>query len=117
MYTIILVIHVGVALALIALILVQRGRSSGLIEAMGGVESIFGTKTSAFFVRATVTLSVLFFLTSMSLAYLSKRRSASLLETVTSGQALTQETQSESVDAPVEESRDTLPIHAPQVPK
>ena len=80
MYTAVLVIHVIVAVVLIGFILIQRGRSSGLIEALGGVESIFGTKTSNFFVKATVVLSITFFCTSISLAYLSKQRSISLFD-------------------------------------
>ncbi|MCK9574134.1 MAG: preprotein translocase subunit SecG [Candidatus Omnitrophica bacterium] len=80
LYTLILVFHVFVVIGLIAVILVQRGRSGGLIESLGGVESIFGTKTSAFFVKVTVLLAVLFFVTTISLAYLSKQRGKSLLD-------------------------------------
>ncbi|MCM8825895.1 MAG: preprotein translocase subunit SecG [Candidatus Omnitrophica bacterium] len=82
MYNLILFIHIVVTITLIGVILIQRGRSSGLIEALGGVESIFGTKTSSFFVRLTVVLAVIFFLTSLSLAYLSKQQGVSLLEKV-----------------------------------
>jgi len=80
MYNFILIIHIIVVIALIGIILIQRGRSSGLIEALGGVESIFGTKTSSLFVRLTVVLAIIFFVTSILLAYLSKQRSLSLLE-------------------------------------
>jgi preprotein translocase subunit SecG len=80
MYNLILFIHIIIVIALMGIILIQRGRSGGLIEALGGVESIFGTKTSSFFVRLTVILAVLFFLTSISLAYLSKERGKSLIE-------------------------------------
>lgn len=79
MYNLVLIIHIIVAFSLIALILVQRGRSGGLVEALGGVESIFGTKTGSFFVKVTVVLAVTFFLTSISLAYLSKERGKSLM--------------------------------------
>jgi preprotein translocase subunit SecG len=79
MYNMILVIHIIVVVALIGMILIQRGRSGGLVEALGGVESIFGTKTSAFFVKLTVILAIGFFLTSISLAYLSKERGKSLM--------------------------------------
>ncbi len=79
MYTAILWFHIVVVLALVGVILVQRGRSGGLVEALGGVESIFGTKTSSFFVKAPVVLAVLFFATSISLAYLSKEQEQSLL--------------------------------------
>ncbi len=83
MYGLIIFIHVVVVIILIAVILVQRGRSSGLIEALGGVESIFGTKTSSFFVKVTVFLAVLFFLTSITLDYLSKQRRVSVVEKIT----------------------------------
>jgi len=79
MYNVILIIHVIVVVALIGMILIQRGRSGGLVEALGGVESIFGTKTSNFLVKVTVVLSVCFFLTSISLAYLSKQKGKSLM--------------------------------------
>jgi preprotein translocase subunit SecG len=80
MYYVVLVLHILVVITLIALILVQRGRSGGLVEALGGVESIFGTKTSSFFVKATVILAVLFFVTSISLAYLAKERGKSIMD-------------------------------------
>lgn len=74
MHNLVLTLHIIVAIILIGLILIQRGRSGGLVEALGGVESIFGTKTSSLFVKLTVVLAVMFFLTSISLAYLSRRR-------------------------------------------
>lgn len=80
LYTLILLFHVFVVIGLISVILIQRGRSGGLIEALGGVESIFGTKTSSFFVKITVVLAILFFLTTISLAYLSKQRGKSLVD-------------------------------------
>jgi preprotein translocase subunit SecG len=80
MYNLVLIIHIIVALTLIGLILIQRGRSGGLVEALGGVESIFGTKTSSFLVKMTVLLAILFFLTSISLAYLSKQKGKSLMD-------------------------------------
>jgi len=79
MYGFVLTIHIITVIVLIGIILIQRGRSSGLIEALGGVESIFGTKTNAFFVKATAFLFVLFFATSITLAYLSKNMNNSLL--------------------------------------
>ncbi|MCF7871083.1 MAG: preprotein translocase subunit SecG [Candidatus Omnitrophica bacterium] len=72
MYKIVLVFHIIVAVTLIGMILIQRGRSGGLVEALGGVESIFGTKTSSLLVKFTVVLTVIFFSTSISLAYLYK---------------------------------------------
>jgi len=80
LYNFLWVLHIIVVVGLIGIILIQRGRSGGLVEALGGVESIFGTKTSAMLVRGTVVLAVIFFTTSISLAYLSKERGKSLIE-------------------------------------
>lgn len=80
MYNAVLIFHIFITVGVIGVILVQRGRSGGIIESLGGVESIFGTKTSSFFVKITVVLAILFFVTSISLAYLSKERGKSLLD-------------------------------------
>ena len=80
MYNFVLAIHVIVSLLLVVVILMQRGRGGGLVEALAGAESLFGTKTSSFLVRATTTLAVIFFITSMSLAFLSKQRGKSVFE-------------------------------------
>ncbi|MCM8819258.1 MAG: preprotein translocase subunit SecG [Candidatus Omnitrophica bacterium] len=79
MYNLVLFLHILVVIFLLIVILIQRGRSGGLIEALGGVESIFGTKTSSFLVKLTVTLAILFFITTISLAYLSKEKGKSLM--------------------------------------
>lgn len=78
----IIVIHVVVCAALIGLVLIQRGRGSGLVESFQGVESMFGTKTSTFLTRTTTILSVVFFFTCLSLAVLSVRQSKSLMRNV-----------------------------------
>lgn len=80
MYNLLLAVHLVVVVALIGIILIQRGRSGGLVEALGGVESIFGTKTSSLLVKVTVVLVICFFITSISLAYLSKQRGRSLMD-------------------------------------
>jgi len=78
----IIVIHVIICLGLIGLVLIQRGRGAGLVEAFSGVESMFGTKTSAFLTRATTLLSIAFFITCLMLAVLSVRQSKSLMRNV-----------------------------------
>jgi preprotein translocase subunit SecG len=78
----IIIIHVIICIALIGLVLIQRGRGSGLVEIFQGVESMFGTKTSAFLTRTTTILSTLFFLTCLSLAVLSVRQNRSLMRDI-----------------------------------
>ncbi len=82
MMTFIVVLHVIACLVLIALVLIQRGRGAGLVESFAGVESMFGTKTSAFLTRTTTIMSIVFFLTCLSLAILSVRQSKSLMRNV-----------------------------------
>ncbi|MBU1727457.1 MAG: preprotein translocase subunit SecG [Candidatus Omnitrophica bacterium] len=78
----VIIIHVIVCFGLIVIVLIQRGRGSGLVESFQGVESMFGTKTSVLLTRATTVLSVIFFFTCLSLAVLSVRQSRSLMKDV-----------------------------------
>lgn len=82
MMTFIIIIHVTACLVLIALVLIQRGRGAGLVEGFAGVESMFGTKTSVFLTRTTTIMSIVFFLTCLSLAVLSVKQSKSLMRSV-----------------------------------
>lgn len=82
MITLIIVVHAIVCALLIIIILIQRGRGSGLVESFSGVESMFGTKTNAFFTRTTTVLAVLFMLSCVSLALLSARQSRSLMRNI-----------------------------------
>ena len=89
----IIVIHVIVCIALIGLVLIQRGRGSGLVESFHSVESMFGTKTNTFLTRTTTILSVIFFFTCLSLAVLSVRQSKSLMSNVNLNPPANQATQ------------------------
>lgn len=82
MMTLIIVIHVIACVILITLVLIQRGRGAGLVESFAGVESMFGTKTNAFLTRTTTIMSIVFFLTCLSLAVLSVKQSKSLMRNV-----------------------------------
>lgn len=82
MMGLIIAIHIIICLILIGIILIQAGRGGGLVEGFSGVESMFGTKTNTFLTRTTTILSVLFFLTCLSLALLSAKQSKSLMKQV-----------------------------------
>ena len=79
MTTLLIVVHVTACVVLIVLVLIQRGRGAGLVESFAGVESMFGTKTSDFLTRITTIMSVIFFITCLSLAVLSVKQSKSLM--------------------------------------
>lgn len=82
MMTFIIVIHVIACIILIGLVLVQRGRGAGLVESFAGVESMFGTKTPELLTRLTTILSIIFFISCLSLAILSVKQSRSLMRNV-----------------------------------
>ena len=67
--------HVIIAVLIIALILVQKGKGADMGSAFGAGASgtIFGAKGSANFLsRTTAILATIFFITSLALAYLNK---------------------------------------------
>ncbi len=81
MYVFLLIIHVIVCLVLILVVLLQAGRGGGFSDMLGGgqPQSLFGTQTNAFMLRATEVCAVVFIVTSLSLAILSTQRGKSLV--------------------------------------
>ena len=76
----ILIAHTIVALVIIALVLLQRGKGADAGAAFGAGASgtVFGSRGStSFFSRATAILATVFFATSLTLAYLASQRSGS----------------------------------------
>ena len=76
-FTLILIVDVIVALAVIGLVLLQHGKGAdvGAAFGSGASGSLFGASGSANFLsRATAILAAVFFLTSLSLAYLATHR-------------------------------------------
>ena len=74
---IILVFHVLIAVGLIILVLLQQGKGADAGAAFGAGASgtVFGSKGSAsFLTRTTGILATLFFITSLSLAYLANQQ-------------------------------------------
>ena len=86
MQSVVLVGHTLIAVLIIVLVLLQRGKGADAGAAFGAGASgtVFGAKGSSnFFSRATAVLATAFFVSSLSLAYISSQRSTpaeSLLE-------------------------------------
>jgi len=85
--SIVLYIHMLVALLIVVLVLVQRGKGAdaGAGFGAGASGTVFGSRGSAsFFSRATAVLATMFFATSLTLAYLAGQTTAptSILEDV-----------------------------------
>ncbi|MBL7197129.1 MAG: preprotein translocase subunit SecG [Candidatus Omnitrophica bacterium] len=80
MISIVIVIHIIACVGLIFFILIQSGRGGGLIQSFSSAESIFGTKTNTFLTKTTAVLAIAFFITCLSLAFLSIQQSKSIVE-------------------------------------
>ncbi|KPK37092.1 MAG: hypothetical protein AMJ69_12590 [Gammaproteobacteria bacterium SG8_47] len=87
-HTLVLVVHVLAAAALIALILIQQGKGAdaGAAFGSGASATVFGSRGSAsFLTRSTGILAFVFFVTSLTLAYLAgqiDREPTSVVDTV-----------------------------------
>ncbi len=102
-----LIVHTLIALLIIVLVLLQRGKGADAGAAFGAGASgtVFGARGSAsFFSRATAVCATLFFVTSLGLAYLSSQATSeptSLLEDAPAVEATTDEVPAISDETPV----------------
>lgn len=77
METLVVVVHVVIAVALVGLILIQQGKGADAGAAFGGgaSQTVFGSQGSgSFLTRVTTILAIVFFVTSFSLAVFAKQR-------------------------------------------
>jgi len=98
LHSIVLVAHVLVAMMIIGLVLLQRGKGAeaGTGFGAGASGTVFGARGSANFLsHATGVLATLFFITSLALAYLSTKPTGptSLLESQPAQQSPAPQTQ------------------------
>jgi preprotein translocase subunit SecG len=73
MYQALMILHVLVAAGIIGLVLLQQGRGADAGAGFGGTSNtLFGARGAASFLsRSTAVLATLFFVTSLSLAYMA----------------------------------------------
>ena len=103
----VLIAHTLIALLIIVLVLLQRGKGADAGAAFGAGASgtVFGARgSSSFFSRATAVCATAFFVSSLTLAYLSSQATSaptSLLEDAPAVEATTDEVPALSDDTPV----------------
>jgi preprotein translocase subunit SecG len=103
----VLIVHTLIALMIIVLVLLQRGKGADAGAAFGAGASgtVFGARGSAsFFSRATAVFATLFFVSSLALAYLSSQASqapTSLLEDAPAVESAPEEVPPLNEDTPV----------------
>lgn len=81
METLVLVLHILVALGMIALILLQQGKGAEAGASFGGGASstVFGASGSTnFLTKSTAVLTTIFFITSLALAIFAKQNAEAL---------------------------------------
>ncbi|MDR2877686.1 MAG: preprotein translocase subunit SecG [Chromatiales bacterium] len=77
MLALLIAFHMIIAVALVTLVLVQRGRGAeaGAAFGSGASQTVFGSRGSAsFLTRSTAVLAALFFISSLALAYVYSQR-------------------------------------------
>lgn len=106
MYTATVILHLIVCFLMIAAILLQAGKGAEIGAAFGGSsQTVFGSRgPGTFLSKVTVAAAVIFMLTSLGLALLSKQENvASVIDVpVTSGEAT----------SPAPDGTDTVPESA-----
>jgi preprotein translocase subunit SecG len=84
--TTIIVVHILVSLALVALVLLQQGKGAEAGASFGGgaSQTVFGSQGSgSFLTKSTKWLAIVFFATSVGLAYIAKEQAAFNSQTAT----------------------------------
>lgn len=112
MHTVLLIFHIIISIALVTLVLVQRGKGADMGAAFGSGASgtLFGSRGSAsFLTRATAVLATLFFITSLSLAFLFNQKGE--VKSVTDVDMPTQ------VQTPIQDNKPAAPAEVPALPK
>lgn len=79
--TVIIIGHLVVAIAIVGFVLIQQGKGAeaGASFGSGASATVFGAQgTGTFFSRITAVLAVIFFATSLGLAYYAKQQAKGL---------------------------------------
>ena len=121
MDSILLVVHIFVAAALVGLVLLQQGKGADMGAAFGSGSSqtVFGARGSANFLsRTTSVLATVFFLTSLILAYFAgqSRQVESVVDRI-DGVAPIESTQDVPMQAPAMEDVPAIPQESSSVPE
>lgn len=120
LFSLVLTIHILVAIVIIALVLMQHGKGADMGAAFGSGASgsLFGATGSANFLsRTTGVLAAVFFATSLTLAYIGSAKPK------TTGSVMQEPVQSQTVSQPVSAGGEspTVPVdggsRAKDIPK
>lgn len=119
MYTFILVLHIIVSIFLILVVLLQTGKGAemGASFSAGASQTLFGSRGAATFLnKLTAAVAILFMVTSLSMAILSKREATTSVIGTTKTEE-TKETPQPAAPAqipPLSEGQSTQPAQTPK---
>ena len=117
--TVIVVLHLLVAIAVVGLVLMQQGKGAeaGASFGSGALATVFGSQGSGTFLsRVTAILAAVFFVTSLGLAYYASHKADAAIEAGLPAPALQVEQQAPALideDVPVLE-QDVAPTDVPE---
>ena len=116
MQSILLVVHVLLALFLVVMILVQQGKGAAMASNLtgssggGSSQSVFGSRgAGSFMVKLTGIVALMFFVTTLTLNYLSHRSGSSENGVVESAQQLSQQQQQRKQQQVQQQSHSSKP--------
>jgi len=104
MFNIVLAIHLVIAFILIVLVLLQHGKGADAGANFGGgsSQSVFGGGgSSGFLLKVTSVVAVVFFITSLSLAYMGAKQSQGSDSVVDTEETPAQTSKDEGPNVPV----------------
>jgi len=127
MYVFLIILHIIVSIALIAIVLLQSGKGAEMGASFGasGSQSVFGAGGgSTFMSKMTTGAAIIFMLTSLTLAYLGKAGSSSIMSSKAATKAAPQkqatppQQPATAPAAPAQPAQQTpAPAPAPEAPK
>ena len=110
--TVVLIAHTIIALLIIILVLLQRGKGADAGAAFGAGASgtVFGARGSSnFFSRATAVMATLFFVSSLTLAYMSSQRATTVDSLLESAPPVQEEADAPAAEEELPAVDDVLP--------
>ncbi len=115
METIVVIVHVIVAIAIVGLVLLQQGKGAdaGASFGAGASQTVFGSSGSGnFLVRATTVAATLFFVTSLLLAVFAGNRYGlgGSSDMPVLNQSILEEVTTQQSDVPVLEAEEIAPV-------
>jgi len=111
--SILTVIHLVTAIAIVVLVLLQQGKGADMGAAFGGgsSQSVFGSRGSANFLsRTTGILAAVFFATGLSLAYMYTKQSSAPTSVMASENATPVEDQINGAGSEASQSKGDVPM-------